>query len=86
MFYGGEVGHKVPNEMCPIDGVDKEKKKNKCAYLAERHTSPAVSSPFYPTLSLPPFFFYGGNCSLSSHHWLKENFNTPLPQQELNTI
>lgn len=27
MFYGGEVGHKAPNEMCPIDGVDKEKKK-----------------------------------------------------------
>lgn len=87
--------HKARNEMCPIKGME-----NKYAYLAERCTSHLSSnctlpppralclSPpfsFSPPL-LSPFFLYGGNCSFSSHHWLKENFNTPLAQQELHMI
>lgn len=59
MFYGGEVGHKAPNEMCPIDGVDKEEKKNKCAYLAERHTHSPLSPLLFilRSLYLPSSFF-----------------------------
>lgn len=77
--------------MCPIKGME-----NKYAYLAERDIShpTALSLLLEHSVSLFLFFlpplhfrsFYGGNCSFSSHHWLKENFNTLLALQELDMI
>lgn len=80
--------------MCPIKGME-----NNYAYLAghctalfqlctgttkELSLSRHVLFLLLPVLLSP--LFYGSNCSFSSHHWLKKNFNTLLAQQELHMI